>query len=293
MLASVAPGVGQEPDASQSRLQVSDFKLVGGIRLPQPFSCGGLAIDFERGLIYQGGHPQKSNVIEYELPAIGSGANVNSWPIAKRLREVPKFWSEQPWKGMGLEPMGLSIHDGKLWVSPRVYYNQGQGAENDIYLFSEAGDQIHVQLPRAKFGGGFIKGHPEWLIGNGGYRSGQGSCAGPTAARIDGSILLDQVNFGSLDFDKRTPRPSGYWPVTPEGYMGRHDAARSRDGRAPDQRTSGERAKESAHGLRTPSSGVGCGIHGDCAIGPSWGWEVWTTNYSQSNSLSEVKMEEC
>jgi hypothetical protein len=206
------------PPLPLPRLKVSDFKLIGGIRLKEPFSPGGFAIDFEKGRIYQGGHAQKTDVIEYELPEIGlgePGANHVNWPIATQIQRLPKFWSDQPWQGMAFEPIGLSVHDGKLWVSPRVFYNQGQGDQNRMWLISDHGDKIAIPvLERAKFGGGFVKGHSEWLIGNGGYRSGQGSCAGPTAAKIDGTVLLGQEPFGSMKFFARTPRPSGYWPAT-------------------------------------------------------------------------------
>jgi hypothetical protein len=204
------------PPLPVPRIKVSDFKLIGGIRLKEDFVVGGLAIDFEKGRIYQGGHAQKADVVEYELPDIGlgePGANHANWPIAPVVRRVPKFWADQPWKGMGLEPHGLCIRNGKLWVSPRVYYNQGQGTENNLYIIAEDGERIEPPLARAAFGGGFIAGAPEWMVGNGGYRSGQGAVAGPTAAKIDGTKLLDQVSFGNLDFNKRTPKPSGYWPA--------------------------------------------------------------------------------
>ena len=202
------------------RLTVADFKLVGGIRLKEPFSGGGLAIDFERGFIYQGGHDQKDDVILYQMPDIGSGepgANHANWPIAERVGPLPtRFWVEQPWgtnQNLSDHNNGLMIYGGKLWVSSRIKYD-AVGTNRSMILCSSDGDRIAVPLDRAGFGGGFIKGHPEWLIGCGGYRSGSGSKAGPTVARIDGTILLDQVGFGNMDFSKRTPRPSGSWPVT-------------------------------------------------------------------------------
>jgi hypothetical protein len=210
------PPTPEPPPVNTNRIKVSDFKLIGGIRLKEEFGVGGLAIDFENGRIYQGGHGQKNDIVEYLLPQLGlgdAGANHNNWPSATFVRRVPKFWGTQPWKGMALRPNGLSVRNGKLWVSPRVFYNQGNGAENTMYIMAEDGETIQVARARAKFGGGFIKGHPEWLIGNGGYESGQGSVAGPTAAKIDGTILIDQPDFGSLNFNARTPRPSGYWPA--------------------------------------------------------------------------------
>jgi hypothetical protein len=200
-----------------TRLKVANFKLLGGIRLKEPFSGGGLAIDFNRGKIYQGSHDQKDEVIEYDLPEFGAGepgVNHANWPIAARTSVLPRFWVDQPWGTNANLPdhnLGLCIRDGKLWVSARVKYDTKPG---NLTLVSEDGERINVPLLRPSFGGGFIKGHPEWLIGCGGYRSGQGSMAGPTAAKVDGTILLNQVGFGNMDFSKRTKRFSGSWPVT-------------------------------------------------------------------------------
>ena len=202
------------------RLTVADFQLVGGIRLKQDFSGGGLAIDFEKGLIYQGGHDQRDDVIVHKLPAIGlgePGPNCANWPIAERAGPLPtRFWVNQQWDGFANLPdhrLGLCVRDGKLWVSPRVFYDSA-GTNRGMTLCSSDGDRISVPLDRAGFGGGFIEGHPEWLIGCGGYRSGSGSVAGPTVARISGEKLLEQVSFGNMDFTKRTPRPSGSWPTS-------------------------------------------------------------------------------
>jgi len=204
------------PPQPSKRLSVSDFKLVGGFRLKEPFSGGGLAIDFDKKIIYQGGHDQRDMVVRHALPDIGLGEpgdNHASWPIATRIDEMAPFWKDQPWGEFANLPdqrLGLCVRDGKLWVSPRVFYDTKPA---NMTIVSDAGDRVDIPLLRPGFGGGFIDGHPEFLVGCGAYRSGQGSKAGPTVAKFDGTVLLDQVGFGDMRFSERTPRPSGSWPV--------------------------------------------------------------------------------
>jgi hypothetical protein len=207
------------PPQPSSRIKVSDFKLVGGIRLNETYSGGGLAIDFEKGLIYQGGHSQRDMIVVHELPAIGigePGTKHANWPMAVKRGELAPWHKAQPYgdnANMTDCNLGLTMRDGKLWCSARVKYDTSATNRN-IILVADDGERINVPLERAGFGGGFIEGHPDLLIGCGGYRSGQGSKAGPTVARLDGTRLLDAPIFNDMRFGARTPRASGSWPVT-------------------------------------------------------------------------------
>ncbi|MFO7902082.1 MAG: hypothetical protein R6U98_05440 [Pirellulaceae bacterium] len=198
-----------QPDDAQSRLKPHNFKLIGGIRIKQDFAEKGLAIDFERGRIFAAGHAQRNEIHEYKLPEIGSGESVTAWPVAPRVATHERFWDTG-------NARGLQVRDGKLYVSTKVFYDMKPGPVNISSKDLSTGETDRFEIPslgKGAFGGGFVKGHPtEWLIGCGGYESGQGSVAGPTCARVDGTKLLNQVNHGSMVFGSREVREPNYWP---------------------------------------------------------------------------------
>ena len=76
------------------------------------------------------------------------------------------------------------------------------------------------------FGGGFVKGAGgAYLIGNGGYESGQGSRSGPCWMQADGTVVNEFPVFDGPKLD-RERRPANYscaastWFVPPDGAVG-------------------------------------------------------------------------
>jgi hypothetical protein len=201
--------------AKKPRLTPSDFRLIGGYIVPQAFANPGLAIDFSRRKVYAGSRNNEKAINVYDLADMGTGDNVASWPRLKLIDKIPQFWENVP-TSESTHPYGLDIRDDRLWVSARGWYTQrpraflrvfGKGLSDSVVQVRE------IPVPTQAFGGGFIKGHPtEWLIGAGGYMSGQGGVAGPTAATIGGKTLITQINFGTLIFDQREKRPPTLWP---------------------------------------------------------------------------------
>ncbi len=53
--------------AEKPRLKPSDFRLVGGWRLAQEYPRGALAIDFDNGRVFIGGHAQRQEIVEFSL----------------------------------------------------------------------------------------------------------------------------------------------------------------------------------------------------------------------------------
>jgi len=202
------------PPTPTGRITAAGFTLVGGWRIPQEFARGGLAIDWVNRRAYSGGHSQQTEIHEYELPEIGSGQEVSGWPILKRIATHQNFW------GRGYAG-GLRFADGVLWVSNRVHYDT---APTNLTLFGKVlatGEIIThpTTLRMPMFGGGFIKGHTEPLIGCGGYESGTGSASGPTCAKLDSTILLNQFGHGTLNWDQREKRPDNY-SVASDSWVG-------------------------------------------------------------------------
>jgi hypothetical protein len=48
------------------------------------------------------------------------------------------------------------------------------------------------------------------MLGCGGYESGQGATYGPTLAKLDSTILINQPTLSNGTWDNRTPRPPNY-----------------------------------------------------------------------------------
>ncbi len=187
------------------RITASDFELIGGWRVPQPFCRGGLAIDWKARRVFVGGHAQKDEIHEYPLPPMGKESDLDQWPIVERVATHEKFWDRG-------HAGALDIRDGVLWVSPRVFYDM-KPQPLTLYGKDLATGEIRTQstaLSQPGFGGGFVKGADRWLIGCGGYESGQGSRAGPTLATADGTVLMDRANHGTMVFEERERRPPNY-----------------------------------------------------------------------------------
>ncbi|TWT51913.1 hypothetical protein [Allorhodopirellula solitaria] len=210
-----APLVVDQP--AGPRLTPGDFELMGGYIVPQVFSNPGLAIDFQTQRVYAGSRNNEQSINVYDLPAMGSGDDVSAWPRLTKVDVIPQFWETVP-STEATHPNGLEIRDGRLWVSPRGWYTIMPRPFLRIFGKSLSNGTVETKdIPVATqaYGGGFLKGHPsKWLIGAGGYMSGQGGVAGPTAATADGEILLSQVDFGLLDFEAREKRPPTLSPVS-------------------------------------------------------------------------------
>lgn len=159
-------------------------QLVGGWRFPFDYQRGAIAIDFSRMKLWMVGHVQRNEVLEYDLSAMGTGTDVNAWPAVSPTRTIQGWWPAA--QGYGY---GLIFWRGKLWVSPRVFYDQGAEA-TPLTLYAQDGETIALSLPRQVFSG-FVKRGPgqEPLIGGGGYESGQGTAFGPSLATLDGRVL--------------------------------------------------------------------------------------------------------
>jgi hypothetical protein len=186
------------------RLRVEDFELLGGWRLTEPFGRSGLAIDFATGKAFVGSADYQIN--EFNLGPMGLGSNVAQYPQRWVARKHSNFW------GRG-NPMGLDFKDGVLWVSPKVHYdtapiNLSLKGKN---LATGEITTIPTILPMPGYGGGFVKGwHSEWLIGCGGYESGQGSRSGPTLATSNSQVLMSKATHGTMNWNEREKRPPNY-----------------------------------------------------------------------------------
>ncbi|MFW6163340.1 MAG: hypothetical protein ACODAJ_11275 [Planctomycetota bacterium] len=87
-----AAGEGGDAPPASRRLTPASFRLVGGWRLAQEYPRGGLAIDFDKGRVFMGGHAQRQEVVEFSLMrrneetgereriAPGTGEDVMQWP---------------------------------------------------------------------------------------------------------------------------------------------------------------------------------------------------------------------
>lgn len=178
---------------------LAEKKLVGGWRLSgSDFARGGMAIDWANRDLYLTGHAQRNEILRYRLPAMGTGTDPSQWPIVKRAELISAFWT-------GGYANGLAWMDGKLWVAPRVFYDMTPPPTTTLQ--ARDGEKRVVNLPRQVFSG-FIKrvGQPP-LLGCGGYESGQGWSGGPSAATMDGKVLL---RYPASPFSARCPREPNY-----------------------------------------------------------------------------------
>jgi hypothetical protein len=196
--------------------------LLGGWHFPYGYQRGAIAIDFSRMKLWMVGHVQveQTAILEYDLPAMGSGPDPNSWPVVGVSRTISNWWPGA--QGYG---HGLIFWRGKLWVSPRVFYAQpGDGnVDTPLTLFAQDGETMTFpNLKRQEFSG-FVKRGPglDPLIGGGGAESGQGTIAGPTLATLGGQVLITygrnaQVTLPGANLEnwnRRAPRPPNYRPL--------------------------------------------------------------------------------
>jgi hypothetical protein len=193
------------PPALPGRIAADDFELVGGWRIDQPFPRMGFAVDFAGGRVFASGHTQRDEIHEYAFVPFGDGENMANWPILQRVRTHTKFW------GRGYTG-GIEVRDGVLWVSPRVFYDTAPQALLVSGKNLTTGEITNIQttLPQSAYGGGFVKGRGDVLLGCGGYESGHGSVSGPTCATLMGVELLKQAPHGTMDWNARSPREPNY-----------------------------------------------------------------------------------
>jgi hypothetical protein len=188
---------------ARATLAPRDRKVVAGVRLDAEFSRGAIACDFAAKKLWLAGHFQRNEVYEFDLPtSLGTGADPAQWPLLKPVKTIPGWWPAS--EGYC---NGLAYFRGKLWVSPRVYYDQAPTPT--LTLYAQDGEKITLNLPRQKFSG-FVKRKGEGpYVGGGGYESGQGSACGPTLADLSGKILIDRALF-SASWEQREKRDANY-----------------------------------------------------------------------------------
>lgn len=213
------------------------LNLVGGWLVDQPYCKGGLAIDFGTMRCWTAGHSgnNAAGIFGYQLPAMGSGTNMQAWPSV-----VPSWNYGSPYfaggSGLQLYTTGLMYRDGLLWVSGKEFYTASGGyPDTVIKKFSLSGSSTTLAgtltfagKPMQAFGGGFIKGGPQPLIGCGGYESGQGCRSGPCWMDLAGNIINEFPDFAAYapDREKRdtnysTPSQDPYqWFTGPTGGVG-------------------------------------------------------------------------
>lgn len=212
-------------------------QLIGGWRFPFDYQRGAIAIDFARMKLWMVGHSQRQEILEFDLPGMGTGPE-SSWPVVHQTRIIDRFW------GTG-NAYGLAFFRGKLWVSPRVFYDQPPQSEEPLTLFGSDGsatiETIDLPYKRQTFSG-FVKRGPgqDPLIGGGGYDSGQGTKSGPSLATLAGQKLIEYGWPGdpgpNLEhWNERAPRDTNYTPLRrdteiPEdswvGWLPRHGEGR-------------------------------------------------------------------
>lgn len=187
-----------------------NLTLQGGYRITGEFSRGAIAIDHANRKMWMVGHAQRNEVYEYDLPVMGTGSNVNTWPILPIKRIIQGWWPA----GEGYAN-GLAFWNGKLWACPRVFYDMQPPPVTKMYATD--GEVRTINIPRQKFAG-FVKSAGGLELGGGGYESGQGSSSGPSLAKLDGTALI-QYGWPSLPSDspaawnERCPREPNYWYI--------------------------------------------------------------------------------
>ncbi len=184
-------------------------KLLGGWRIFEEFARGAIAIDFSRMKLYMTGHAQRNEVKVYSLPAMGQGEDPANWPIVTPEATIAQFWPSS--EGYA---NGLAFYNGKLWASPRVFYDMTP--KPTLTLYAQDGERTDVALPRQKFGG-FVKtgSNTVPMVGAGGYESGQGTASGPSLGTMDGQQLIGYkwpaLPGANLEFwNDRCPREPNY-----------------------------------------------------------------------------------
>jgi hypothetical protein len=192
--------------------------LKGGWKLFQEFPRGGIAKRFDTDgtplKCWMVGHAQRTEVLEYDLPQMGMGADLATWPELRPVKTIPGWWPA-PYGGKCYSN-GLAFFRGKLWAAPRWFYDQVGG---HLTLYAQDGETIELPgLSRQAFAGFVKRQGQEPFVGCGGYESGQGTVSGPTLALLDGTPLI-KYEWPALpganleNWNKRAPRPANYFPV--------------------------------------------------------------------------------
>jgi hypothetical protein len=181
--------------------------LLGGWVFPFDYQRGAIAMDFSRNKLWMVGHSQRQELLEFDLPPMRTGGGWGE-PV-QPTKVIPRFWSTG-------NAYGLAHFRGKLWVSPRVFYDQPPQSEEPLTLYAEDGETIALPYKRQIFSG-FVKRGPglDPLIGGGGYESGQGTASGPSLATLDGQILIEYGWPGTPGanlehWNERAPREPNY-----------------------------------------------------------------------------------
>jgi hypothetical protein len=203
---------GSQAPAPAANGAVPSRQLLGGWRIAEEFARGAIAIDFARMKLWMIGHAQRNEVLEYDLPAMGSGSDVEKYPRVDAIKRTAPWWT-------GGYANGLILWKGKLWAAPRTFYDITP--PDTLTLFAQDGEQLTLKIPRQIFSG-FVKRGPgmDPLIGCGGYESGQGSSSGPSLATLDGKSLIqfgwpaEPGSVGSnglpANWNRRAPREPNY-----------------------------------------------------------------------------------
>ncbi len=224
-------------------------QLAGGWRLVGPYYRGALALtDWDTNgnprRAYVAGSMDQSathHIAEFFLPAPGAGTNPNSWPVVRPNRTIAPWWPSELPSVFGIYAYGLAWHQGKLWVSPRGFYDIRTPIQPlALYPYGEA--PIMVRDPRTngplleKWGWGFVKhGRPGEFpyLGGGGYESGTTGpglvSAGPTlAVPVNSGEAVTVLDYGqgyyespgaSLEhWNKRCPRDPDY-AIPQDGWL--------------------------------------------------------------------------
>lgn len=210
--------------------------LVGGWRINQPYCYGGLAIDFATMRAWTCGNrsDNQRGLFGYQLPAMGSGQSIESWPQVNPAWNYGAPYSSLSGPAWYTYATGLLWQNNELWISGRQYYAQWPYPDTTIKKFTLSGatatlvDTVTIPRPAQHFGGGFIKGGSEVLPGCGGYESGHNSVSGPCWMKMDGTIVNSFPIFNAPK-EEREKRPDNYscgtgddWFVNPDppvGYM--------------------------------------------------------------------------
>lgn len=187
---------------------------LGGWRLNTPFGRGNIAINFDTMQLYMSGGGAGFVIQVFDLPAMGAGSDINTWPIVSASSTISYALSDYV---NGMYCNGLVWWRSKLWLTLRVFYAQVPYILPYVRLYATDGEIIQIDGLFTQRFSGFVKRGPglDPYVGGGGYVSGQGSCSGPTLASLDGTIRIG-YQFPALPganleyWDLRAPRDTNY-----------------------------------------------------------------------------------
>src|SRR6266542_1320234 len=76
------------PPGTSARSAATNRRLLGGWRVAEEFARGAIAIDFTRMKLWMIGHAQRNEVLEYDLPAMGTGSDVAAYPRVDAVKRT-------------------------------------------------------------------------------------------------------------------------------------------------------------------------------------------------------------